>query len=110
MSPVRRILILSILPLVLASLAEAKGRREPSEDEGFPDYNKLEYAKPIPKVQDLPPPPPKRIEPASPVIDPANDAPLPAPKAVPAPRNTSEPDFPDEMLDTISSTGPRKTP
>lgn len=88
----------------LASQVMAMGRRETSDDvDRFPDYNKLEYAKPIPKEAE--PQAPAAVQKPDPNTLPnfaIEDRPLPPPK-VKAPSNTSEPEFPTEMFETSSS-------
>src|SRR4051812_5188615 len=101
----RRRLMLALL--LLSSLAQAMGHRDrdAEEKDKFPDYNRLEYAKPIPKEPETslpartvaPPPVPTASSSTVP------DAPLPPPKVVPMPADPSEPSFPSEVLDTISS-------
>lgn len=96
--------LLIVALIFVASLASAMGRRETHEEvDRFPDYNKLEYAKPIPKEVEAPAPA------QAPKPDPNSlpnfaieDRPLPQPK-VGVPSNTSEPEFPNEMFETSSS-------
>jgi len=94
--------------------AEARGRQPDSQD-GFPDYNHLEYRKKQPDfVPDTTPPSPAQAPVSNPsvgvstsVTSDFDSAPKPPPAAIPVPRDDSEPVLPDDMLKTLtpSATG-----
>lgn len=100
-----------MLPLLVVSLAQARGRR-PEPEDGFPDYNKLEMRKKpqVPasdersgKAVDAPPTLPSSPSPSAPgKWQPEDDSvPKAPPKPVFMPDEASEPPLPDAIKDTL---------
>lgn len=106
-------LISAITLCLLASTVSAQGRRPNADEDHFPDYNRLEYSKPIPKEEEKPAPtPPVKPQPPMPVtnLPPPLEEPLPPAKFVPPPSDASEPEFDTEILKSMGKDAPPAEP
>jgi hypothetical protein len=112
----RKFLLMGLILALGASAVMARGRR-PKPEDGFPDYNRLEYHPMLPDPNAQNPITPAPTAPRSqPTVAPQTGAPgpdetviKPPPPAVPLPADASEPPMPEEIISTLGSTATPKT-
>ena len=116
-----RVLIVVIGMCALTASVQARGRRQPDPEDGFPDYNRVEMRKKLPDIpKETPKPPPTAAKPSAstaptntlPTIEPnQDDVPKPPPVAIPS-HDASEPALPEDIMNTLlpQATGQNAAP